>query len=327
MKCGALSVYFLFTAGNGLSITDEDRELICNAPYPEIPSDRKKIRWLHIPKTGTSFANSIWHYGCPNIPPGASVGDYDTRFEGSLNDTYPIEKNCPYLIDHTPATHKPIGEKEWEENYGSFVSVFREPSSRIESAYKYNKHCIQDCNPENNAMWKCDTVRDPERRNTTACESVKEAKCMAEYALAEPAQGCQTKMIYGIPCTGALTMDPAKRKLAAQRVTNGFAFVGLVEEWDLSLCLFHRVLGGTPLPVESEVVRVGTPSAQPDECSPEVKALLGEEKDPVDTIVYNAAKEKFEQQVVDALASIKQQASLLGRKEKTTGSISRHLDV
>lgn len=306
--------------GDALSITDEDRRLICNAPFPKIQSDRKTIRWLHIPKTGTSFANIVWHYGCPDIPRNASVANYKTHFEGALDNAYPIQENCPYLVDHTPATHKPIGEKEWEDHHGSFVSMFREPTSRIESAFNYHKHCIQDCNPENDDMWKCPRIRD--HRNDRACKSVKSAKCLTQYALAEPAQGCQTKMIYGIPCTGAMAMDPVKRKLAAQRVKNGFAFVGLVEEWELSLCLFHRVLGGHPFPVESDHVREGS-SSQGGNCSVQVESQLGEQKDPVDTLVYNAAKEKFEQQVVDALAAIKQQA--LSVKE-TTGTISRHLD-
>lgn len=323
MKYGALSVYLFLTMGDALSITEEERNLICNAPFPKNQSDRKKIRWLHIPKTGTSFANTVWHYGCPDIPHNASVGDYNTHFEGELNKAYPMKKNCPYLVDHTPATHKPIGEKEWEENHGSFVSVFREPTSRIESAFNYNKHCIQDCNPENNDMWECGKIRDHRRADGAACKSVKSAKCLTQYALAEPAQGCQTKMVYGIPCTGAMTMDPVKRKLAAQRVTNGFAFVGLVEEWDLSLCLFHRVLGGRPLAVESDHVREGS-SSKGGSCSAQVESQLGEQKDPVDTLVYKAAKEKFEQQVAHALAAIRQQALL---EKETAGTISRHLDA
>jgi len=324
MKYGALSVYLLLAMGDALSITDEDRKLICNAPFPKIESDRKKIRWLHIPKTGTSFANIVWHYGCPDIPRSASVADYDTRFEGELDDAYPMKKNCPYLVDHTPATHKPIGEKEWEDHHGSFVTMFREPSSRIESAFNYNRHCIQDCNPENNDMWKCDTIRDPARTHGGACKRVQSAQCLTQYALAEPAQGCQTKMVYGIPCSGDMTMDPVKRKLAAQRVKNGFAFVGLVEEWQLSLCLFHRVLGGHPFPVESDHVREGSSSPNDRNCSAQVESQLGEQKDPVDTLVYKAAKEKFEQQVVHALAAIKQQALLA---KETTGTISRHLDA
>lgn len=327
MKCGTFAAFILFSTGNALSITDEDRKLLCTAPYHKIHGDRKKIRWLHIPKTGTSFANVVWHYGCPNIPAGASIGNYDERFEGSLNDTYPIEKNCPYLINHSPSTHKPIGEKEWEENYGNFVAMFREPTDRIKSAFKMNKHCIQDCNPENNRMWECDAVRDIDRRNTTACDTVKAARCMAEYALAEPAQGCQTKMVYGVPCTADMRIDPSKRKLAAQRVAKGFAFVGLVEEWDLSVCLFHRTMGGLPFKVESDAVREGTPSSQPDECSQKVKHSLGDDKDPVDNVIYSAAKKVFEQQVTDALKEIKKQASLLSQGEEAEATISRHSDI
>ena len=47
------------------------------------------------------------------------------------------------------------------------------------------------------------------------------------------------------------TLDPNRSKItlevaqeAAKRVHEGFAFVGIAEEWDLSVCLFHEMFGG-----------------------------------------------------------------------------------
>ena len=47
------------------------------------------------------------------------------------------------------------------------------------------------------------------------------------------------------------TLDPNRSKItlevaqeAAKRVREGFAFVGITEEWDLSACLFHEMFGG-----------------------------------------------------------------------------------
>ena len=35
--------------------------------------------------------------------------------------------------------------------------------------------------------------------------------------------------------------------LAIQRLNNGFVFVGLVEEWTLTICLLHAMFGGTSM--------------------------------------------------------------------------------
>lgn len=32
------------------------------------------LRWLHVPKTGTSFGNTVYHHACPSIPREASLG-------------------------------------------------------------------------------------------------------------------------------------------------------------------------------------------------------------------------------------------------------------
>ena len=47
------------------------------------------------------------------------------------------------------------------------------------------------------------------------------------------------------------TLDPNRTRMtredaaeAARRVREGFSFVGITEEWELSVCLFHRMFGG-----------------------------------------------------------------------------------
>ncbi|CAK8992389.1 unnamed protein product [Durusdinium trenchii] len=43
---------------------------------------------------------------------------------------------------------------------------------------------------------------------------------------------------------GLYPRDHALGLRAVKRLREGFAFVGLTEEWDLSICLFHTMFGG-----------------------------------------------------------------------------------
>jgi len=60
----------------------------------------------------------------------------------------------------------------------------------------------------------------------------------------ECVSACSVNMINGKPCAGgnATEKDVAN---AVAKVSN-FAFVGLTEEFDLSVCLFHAMFGGAP---------------------------------------------------------------------------------
>merc|ERR1711982_201734 len=87
--------------------------------------------------------------------------------------------------------------KTWK---GHFVAFFREPKSRMVSAWEYFKHGRGDL--------------------------LKYANKSSHY---------MTKMLTG---------EHAHIALALDRLENGFKFIGLTEEWNLSICLFHAMLGG-----------------------------------------------------------------------------------
>lgn len=298
---------FHLASAVALSISEEDRRLICDGDAAPFPPAGGQVRWLHVPKTGTSFANTVWHYGCPDMADDVSVAAYDRRFENEINERYPLEKWCPRLVDHTPGTHKPIGVDEWAQHEGHFVALLREPAARMSSAYSFlAHHCVKDCNPENAEtahQGACSKVRDPLRQQSSECTTLHASRCLADYASSVPAHGCASKMILGYPCNGNTTLSSADIVTAVQRLRRGFSFVGLVEEWDLSLCMFHRLMGGTPLPVEFAHVRGNEHHEGPTDCPPS----RGE--DPVDEPLYAAAREIFEAQVSRVLAQLHAQAS------------------
>jgi hypothetical protein len=289
--------------GLGEWLSAAERALVCDReahPFP--PRSRQSVRWLHVPKTGTSFMNTVWHYGC-TLPASASASEFRSMYEQQFARKYPREALCPRLLDHSPATHKPIGDAEFASHRGAFVTMLREPSARLVSAFKHGKHCIQDCHPETESLPRCVRVRDS--RRLYKCKAVRRAKTPREYAALPEVRGCAAKMLLGRPCNDPLEPQANETQAAVERL-RGFAFVGLVEEWDLSVCLFHRLLGGTPLPQEFIAVRVNKGSAAFLSRRPQ---LLGGLRDEADEALYGAARASFRQSVQQVLQQLRTRAA------------------
>jgi hypothetical protein len=307
-------------------ISDEERERLCDARLHPFPTHSKRsVRWLHVPKTvcstpcsvldympnhsrvhfachtvqGTSFMNTVWHYAC-RLPPGASASDFDAMFEKRFAQRYPPRVLCDYMLDHSPATHKPVGDLEWQAHRGAFVTMLREPALRLVSAFNHGRHCIQDCSPETSQVPPCAVIRDS--RRLYRCKPLQMAKNAREYAAEPEARGCAARMIVGRACNEPVELKENETALALDRLLGGFAFVGLVEEWNLSVCLFHRLLGGSPLPLEFTAVRVNNGTAGKLQRRP---TLLSALRDPADEVLYNVASTRFRAQVQSVLASLR----------------------
>jgi len=144
------------------------------------------------------------------------------------------------------------------------VGFFRQPEDRLISAWYHGKHSWSGPPPQN----------------------------ITEFA--DRIQGCQVR---------TLTMDgwrrwevcgnrhkPSKEQVqqAVQLVSN-MRFVGLTEQWDFSICLFHKVMNGTCSDHDFVNMRPGSKHSDKDSA----KALLGDSTDPYDTPLYEAAQRRF----------------------------------
>ena len=91
--------------------------------------------------------------------------------------------------------------------------------------------------------------------------------------------------------TGNDPVTEADVPIALERLREGFAFVGLQEEWELSICLFHAKFGGPCRKVEFQDTRPSNLSTMTT--SHYNTSILNGWVDEIDRIVYGEAQRIF----------------------------------
>ena len=200
----------------------------------------KPLRWLHVPKTGTSFANSVVQVACGVLPEWAEIRvrpDYLARtgnpggllplwFQACFPEVVPAQcsftaKSWSYMVDHVP-----IGADEVKALGAlSFVTILRAPVPRLLSLYN---------------QW----LREIKLSFGDGQHNASERHLLGwlRPAKGQPLHtGCTTKMLVGRKCDEAYP-SADEVALAKERLSR-FAFVGLEDQWELSMCLFHRLYG------------------------------------------------------------------------------------
>jgi len=121
------------------------------------------------------------------------------------------------------------------------VTMLRRPGQRLSSAYahKGGPHGVPP--PERDGLR---TILD----YASYCPASVNGTAISQSAM-QCAADKQCAYIAGRPCR-----LPEDTRDAIGRMRR-FAFVGLTELWNESVCLFHRLLGGSPLPIEFDAAR------------------------------------------------------------------------
>jgi hypothetical protein len=194
--------------------------------------------FVHVPKTGgTTFLlnlmldKRICHFAEPR-----EAGHFIKRWDKicgkmhrnggnqslatfKIKSSHAIRKHCPGVAaDHImPALHEGVGSI-FEETKGRLMTIMRDPSQRLLSGYHFHTH-----------GW-------PSSREVP--------KSAEQYA--KGMSGCNVRMLTrdGFSCSEQTKPAAEEVKLAQQRLREGFSFIGLTEEWDLTVCLFHAKFGG-----------------------------------------------------------------------------------
>jgi len=179
------------------------------------------IKWLHIPKCGTSFMNVLLSWACPRMKETAMVGTKKPMKKRPKR----ILNVASFVKDHQlqclPGFHICGGHQglfkgscnDWHAHFGHFVAVFRQPEDRV----------ISEANGFGN----------------------KEARRIGVLAFARKTRGKSVQMMTGDHHHyNHSLLNQERVQEAIFRLDHGFAFVGILEEYHLSICLFHAMFGG-----------------------------------------------------------------------------------
>ena len=236
-----------------------------------------------MPKAASSFAPTIWAYGCGRVPfvKLASRIQKGSRWITDLREitTAQEQNECPCLLGSVQATykHKPLWGRKAELN--AAVGLFRSPAERIVSAFNYDLHAHELSAKAHSAL-----------RDAVAATKNRSEQIMT-FARWPGVAHVQTKMLLGYHVSSAYTPTPADVELACSRVQR-MKFAGVVSCFDESVALFQRQF---PARYQSEPIRFRETSyANETSSARDMEFLLeGGFRDEPDSRVFCAAMSRF----------------------------------
>mmetsp|Transcript_402 Transcript_402/g.1124 ORF Transcript_402/g.1124 Transcript_402/m.1124 type:complete len:363 (-) Transcript_402:132-1220(-) len=222
------------------------------ATIPVTPELEKifPIGWMHCPKCGTSFLNTLIHL--PGVCPGVEddlIVDYDHfpgaswRFTNLFNEQYNVPRSCPGLASHYYGHMYIKFQPGYERVKGHFMGMFRQPEQRTMATFYDLSFCAK-IEPMINLLNPARSWGGlPERRVPGARE------------FAEWYRGCTVKMLTrpallrgGYPCGDGTYPTEAEVTEAKEMLHNEFKFIGMTNDWALSICLLSAQFKSPCLP-------------------------------------------------------------------------------
>jgi len=238
----------------------------------------RPIALVHIPKCGSSFANALMHLPglCPNLPPGFVFYNKAKKCALDAKNCVPVEQKCPGSFSsegrYSFIDHSGIGGMYQSVVKGHGIIMLRQPEHRLLSAYYDLQH-----------SWPWWYYKRPARDALEFAQVV--SGCSVRMLTREgKASGWEHKEPN--PCGGPQPATAAEVTLAKKRLREGFVFVGLSDEWALTICLLHAVFGGNCQ--ESDIINTRSGSVS----SYNISELMGFQ-DVADGALYEEASSLF----------------------------------
>jgi len=203
------------------------------------------VWWLHFPKCGTSFEHTV--------------------------------QKCKLDPLRGPEMHKPL--PLGSPSLHNVVAMFRTPAQRLASMYAFVSSNPDVCGPSH-CQWTWGANRSTEDK---VFELVSKGRTAAnDDFLGSSFLGCQTNMVLGRKCMHGTPEDPAQDAQTAISLVDKFRFIGLVEEWGLSICLFNFKTAGKRFVTYGQLVN-DRPTASKHGCEYDVS---GYPRDVADEKLY-----------------------------------------
>lgn len=241
------------------------------------------IKWVHFPKTGSTFCLTLQH-----ICQSYKFETFLSSYENISSIPISLTKGCVYF---NPAStriatcyfhqHRPIPPST--KSYTNYVGLFREPNSRVVSAFLDHQH-HEGMSVE---------IIDRHKKKYSNLTKVNVSEAFEAYLALPGMKGCQVKMLIGYPCVADVNITQEMMDKAFM-IVNSMKFVGLTERYNESIIAFHHVAGNssTPHAIELQSYRIRIMKRFDDIVSKAIN-VIGYH-DEYDTALYQEVSRVFE---------------------------------
>ncbi|KAL1499168.1 hypothetical protein AB1Y20_013679 [Prymnesium parvum] len=194
------------------------------------------VRWLHVPKTGSSFINAVARYGCAELrPTNLSFGmPHEFTAWHAATSRQRRRRACERL-EPPWAGHAPLAAAEAARHGLRVVAMFRRPAQRLLSGFYHADGVSAALQAKTMIAPGMPAGEREEMRRAVGGDA-------ARYARWPGIASCATKMLIGRACASRYVPTDADVRSARWIVRRRLAVVGLVEHWASSICVFHRLL-------------------------------------------------------------------------------------
>lgn len=197
-----------------------------------------------------------------------------------------------------------LGQPTLHPRVGSVVAVFRDPLQRLISAHRSMQQSPLCCSLD----WGLGPPNGTRRRSFDGVSA-------AQFARMPGIGGCQTKMVLGWACAREVQLTQAAVARAVHFVEHSMAFVGLLAEWETTVCLWHARFGGALYSAELQAFTRSKREATrrlPTNKSYATAELDGFED--IDAAVYDTAVRRFQREVAENDVAIRECLQRVGAK-------------
>lgn len=240
---------------------------------------REEFPWpaffLHVPKTGGNFATTVMHTACSQCTKeGQSL---------VIGGMFTPPTCCSSKFNRFDSEHLPLYAADYERlpepRHKHVITMFRDPRQRLLSGFYHNRHdCgylktaeAPNCSGDDITLTPCHPLSQPATPEKLEAYAECAGMCFYKMLTAQVNAssnrhdfcGRETKNMDEHDTVNNVNVDLSAHEMSSvlsevSDVIDEMGFVGLTDEYELSVCLWHARYGTPCLPVEFSNLRAGS---------------------------------------------------------------------